>query len=89
MSAAPVPKHWSRSSEAIAEAFVLRAPAASRSRFPGWEKLSGFLRISDICCPRAAGVFLCQTLQASLLTEHRKVRQHCRSGIQAISYVKA
>src|ERR1700740_2411600 len=28
-------------------------------------------------------------LQLSLLTEHRKLRQHCRSGIQAISYVKA
>jgi hypothetical protein len=26
-----------------------------------------------------------QTLQASLLMEHRKLRQHCRSGIQAIS----
>src|SRR5690348_14834791 len=27
------------------------------------------------------------TLQPSLLTEHRKLRQQCRSGIQAISYV--
>src|SRR6266852_2309553 len=26
-----------------------------------------------------------QTLQASLLTERRRLRQHCRSGIQAIS----
>jgi len=31
----------------------------------------------------------CQSLQASLLTEHKKLRQHCRSGIQAISYVNA
>src|SRR5258708_16059905 len=30
-----------------------------------------------------------QTLQASLLTERRRLRQHCRSGIQAISYRQA
>src|SRR5271167_2272446 len=39
------------------------------------------------CC--CHNFLLFPTLQASLLTEHRKVRQHCRSGIQAISYVKA
>ena len=30
-----------------------------------------------------------KTFQATLLTEHRKLRQHCRSAIQAISYVRA
>lgn len=73
MSAAPVPNHRCRSSEGIAEAFVLLALAASKSRSPGGE-LSVFLRTAGICCSRAArhslNLELLKSQGASKMTPH-------------------